>query len=162
MTLWQCNVGEGSNELEAQDILVGEDFKDIHFCSVAYTNYSQSIEHDFRQYIVVGCSDGSLAIYDPAELKFVAPPGRRAVRGDAEVGCISIKSGSIVHVTSKGHIIRQAIDNKGQFTDPVNVIDDKVELGFQPGAIISLSMDSENRQGLIGTETGQIWYVDFD
>lgn len=125
LSLWTVDLSEGSNnELMAKDVLVPEEFNHINFCSVDYTPYSAP-GPESTYYIVVGCSDGSIATYDPLRDVFIDQPGRRKFHGDEEVGCISIKQQSIVYATSQGHIVRQQI-NDAQFSEP-RLIEDRME-----------------------------------
>ena len=76
---------------------------------------------------------------------------------NGEIGTISIKNNSIVVGSNQGKVIRYAIIGSQIYPEDIDMVDYELV----DAAIISLSMDDFNNEGLIGTEAGSIYYVNF-
>jgi hypothetical protein len=129
--------------------------RNTHFLSADFTGYLPSPVSTY--YIVIGDSEGALVAYDQNKQTYVELGTSRGQIIEGAIGCISIKTDSIVIVSQQGLIARYPIKGSSiQPDDPNDIINLNVE-----SAIISLSMDESNVEGLIGTEAGCIHYVHF-
>jgi len=110
--------------------------------------------------VLIGCDDGSLVAFnsnEDVEDHFVDLGMRQQVI-QGQVGVVSIKNGSVVMGTSAGIIAHYLINGSNvQPEDPQLMEYEQVD-----SAIIAVSMDDSNNEGLIGTEAGSIFYVNFN
>lgn len=75
-----------------------------------------------------------------------------------EIGEISCTNQSVVIASSSGTIARYSISNGDLFPQDNKV----VNILKAEGAVASLSMDELNVEGLVGTSTGAIYYVNIN
>jgi len=142
---------------------------DLHFLSVAFTDYLPAPVGTY--YAVVGVSDGSLVpvviplnhpeLSSPEEEeekpRFVGDAHMRSRISGGEVGAISIAHDAIVIGCSDGVVAYYPIvGSQISPQDPDMVVTHRLE-----SAVVAISMDELNKQGLIGTEAGCIHYVNF-
>lgn len=126
----------------------------MNFCAFDFTH--RLPVHGNAYYILIGCSDGTLVAYDPQEdgLGWIDVDKRGKIL-DGEIGVVSVKSQSVVIGSSKGTLMYYPIE--GACVQPMQ----ECESRCCEAAIISVHMDEFNREGLVGTEAGQIFYINF-
>lgn len=74
-----------------------------------------------------------------------------------QIGAVSIKNQSVVIASSGGSVAHFPIQgSRIQPDDP-----DMMEVQVADAAIVAMTMDDFNNEGLIGTEAGSIFYVNF-
>jgi len=131
-----------------------EKLRNVHFLSIEFTQYLPAPANTY--YIVIGADDGSIVAYDNQKQEYV-DIGTRGEVIDGEVGVISIKNNSIVIASSRGVISHYPlVGAQIQPDDP-----DMITQFNCDSAIVAVSMDDLNNEGLIGTENGTIYYVNF-
>jgi hypothetical protein len=150
---WCYDVKAG--QLTARHAAPPEQLKNVHFVSVEFTEHSAS-----PRYAVIGASDGSLVGWDETNQEWVDFARGEVI--DGQVGAISIKANAekrtVVVGSSRGCLCRYPLEgNTIQPADP-----DEITIFNCDSAIVALSMDERNREGLVGTENGTIYYVNFD
>lgn len=129
--------------------------KDIHFLTADFTNRLPMPVESY--YIMIGDSDGTLIAYDTSKNTYVDIGTSRGRVISGAIGSISIKNESVVIASQDGEVLRYPITGSIVLPDdPQQVIQLSVE-----SAIVSLSMDDANVEGLVGTEAGAIHYVHF-
>jgi|TARA_B110000285_G_scaffold166226_1_gene185724 hypothetical protein len=149
LSLWSYDVKIG--ELTAFHATPPDQLKNVHFVSVEFTEHSAS-----PRYAVIGASDGSLVGWDEKNHEWVDFARGEVI--DGQVGAISIKANAVVVGSSRGCLCHYPLEgNTIQPADP-----DAVTTYNCDSAIVALSMDEANREGLVGTENGTIYYVNFD
>lgn len=128
--------------------------KNVHFLSIEFTERLPAPASP--RYVVIGASNGTIVAYDDTNQEYV-DFGARGEVIDGQVGAISIKNNSIVMASSAGCLCQYPLHGAEiQPEDPDMVITFKCD-----SAIIALSMDDSNNEGLVGTENGTIYYVNF-
>jgi hypothetical protein len=153
---WRFDVKE--QELQCYTAEVPDSLKGVNFVCLDYTHYLPQPAGTY--YVLIGCDDGSLVAFnsnEDVEDHFVDLGMRqRVIQG--QVGVVSIKNGSVVMGTSSGIIAHYVINGSNvQPEDPQLMQFEQVD-----SAIIAVSMDDSNNEGLIGTEAGSIFYVNFN
>ena len=109
---------------------------------------------------MIGADDGTIVVYDPSESKGYVDLGMRNPIIDNEpgaIGCISLKYNTVVIGNSMGSVCQYAIC--GSDVQPVDR--DTMQPLSVGSAIIAMCMDEMNNEGLVGTEAGSIFYVNF-
>lgn len=135
---------------------------DVHFSSVTFTDFVQappsnrSESQSTTNYAVVGTSAGSVIPFDLGAQRFTELGMINKIT-KGEVGVISIANNSVVLGSSDGSVAHYPILG-GQISpqDMDTVVKQQVE-----SAVVSITMDELNEQGLIGTEAGCIHYINF-
>jgi hypothetical protein len=105
---------------------------------------------------VIGTSDGILLPFDLTAQRYTEL-GMISKVAKGEVGVINIANNSIVVGCSDGTVAHYPILG-GQISlqDMDTLIKHSVD-----SAVMSITMDDLNEQGLIGTEAGNIYYINF-
>jgi len=159
LTIWRLDCGplrdgETSRRLDSFDVTPPAALQGLDFLSVEFTYYLPAPANTY--YVVIGTSDGSLVAYDLQRNEYV-DIGTSGEIIDGAIGAISVKSGSIVIASSRGVISQYPL--VGTQIQPED-IDMVTEINCD-AAIVAISMDDQNNEGLIGTENGTIYYVNF-
>lgn len=134
----------------------------MNFLSVEFTPFLPSPVGTY--YILIGANDGSLIAYNQQTSQYV-DLGKRGTVVEGEIGVVSVKDKTIVIGSSAGIICHYHIKD----CDILPQMSDYIPTGGQDpvtrfnveSAVISISMDEQNMEGLIGTEAGCIHYVNF-
>lgn len=151
LTLWRL---DNQNVLENIPVPVPDRLQNVHFLSVEFTQLLPAPAGTY--YIVMGASDGSIVAYDNQRHEYV-DVGTRGEVIEGEVGVLSLKSSSMVIASSQGVISHYPL--VGAQIQPVDP--DTVTSFTCDAAIVAVSMDDLNYEGLVGTENGTIYYVNF-
>jgi hypothetical protein len=110
-------------------------------------------------YTLIGTSDGSLAAFDNKSNQFLqAGQKQGALRG--QIGHIKVAADSAVIGSSGGSIARYMIKTgEDQFSPfPIH----NLKIYNLDAAVTAISMDEKNNEGLIGTELGTLYYINFE
>lgn len=144
------------------DVAAPVELNGVHFDSVAFTDLLEKPplnkfeDNTFVNYAVVGTSDGQLVPFDMNENKFENLTAVRKIT-NGEIGVMNIVNKSVVFGSSDGVIARyQILGSAAVPTDLDILVTQRVD-----GAVVAISMDETNEQGLVGTEAGSIYYVNF-
>lgn len=149
LSLWRYDVKAG--QLTAFHATPPEQLKNVHFVSVEFTERSAG-----PRLAVIGASDGSLVGWDETAHEWVDFARGEVIEG--QVGAISIKANAVVVGSSRGCLCRYPLEG-----DTIQPADRDLITAFNcDSAIVALSMDERNQEGLVGTENGTIYYVYFD
>ena len=152
LTTWRFDVKAG--QLSTFDAAPPENLKNVHFLSIEFTQHLPAPAS--TRYVVIGASNGSIVAYDDTNHEYV-DFGARGEVIEGQVGAISIKNNSIVMASSGGCLCHYPlVGAQIQPEDP-----DMVTTFNCDSAIVALSMDDLNNEGLVGTENGTIYYVNF-
>lgn len=146
-----------SNTLTNLSVVAPENLSSTNFLTVEFSNYLPAPVSTYL--IMIGADDGSLVCYDQNKRVYheLGTRGQIIERSYAPIGVISIKNNHVVVGNSDGMIAAYPIHGSSLYpADPDNVYTH--EIG---SAIVALSMDDMNMEGLIGTEEGSIHYVNF-
>lgn len=90
-----------------QQIEEPEMLKNTHFLTADFTQYLPAPVGTY--YIVIGDSDGALVAYDQQKQTYVELGTSRGRIIEGAIGCISIKTDSVVIVSQQGLIARYPI-----------------------------------------------------
>jgi hypothetical protein len=162
LTTWRLDVKE--DVLSKVDAASPDNLKNVHFLSIEFTQYLPAPANTY--YAVIGASDGSIVAYDMEKREYV-DVGTRGAVVEGQVGAISIKkeaSDRIVVASSAGCLCQFSIYDTvigAQIQPPVYGDPDVITTFNCDSAIVALSMDDHNNEGLVGTENGTIYYVNF-
>jgi len=159
LTIWRLDLsqprdGESARRLVSFDVTPPASLQGVDFLTVEFTQYLPAPANTY--YIVIGTADGSLLAYDLQRSEYV-DIGTRGEVIDGEVGAISIKNGSIVIASSGGVVSQYPI--VGTQIQPED--QDMVTEFNCDSAVVAVSMDDMNNEGLVGTENGTIYYINF-
>lgn len=118
---------------------------------------------------MIGTSDGILLPFDLTAQRYTEL-GMIGNVAKAEVGVVNIANNSIVVGCSDGTVAKYGhASDTSQFPNRQSNLSDKfsiAEMELFPkhsvdSAVMSITMDDLNEQGLIGTEAGNIYYINF-
>ena len=127
----------------------------MNFLSVELTNYLPAPANTY--YVVIGADDGSLVAFDQQKQVFV-DLGTRGQVLNGQIGAISVKNNLVVLASSSGIVAQYPLVGSNVQPDDPNM----VEYQNTESAVVAISMDELNNEGLIGTEAGCIHYVNFN
>ena len=157
MTVWRCDLEQSAMQaaqIMEHKVVPDPALQNVNFCTFDFTHRLPVMGSAY--YVLIGCSDGTLVSYDPQEggVGWIDVANRGKIL-DGEIGVVSVKSQSVVIGNSKGTLMYYPIE--GHQIQPLH----DCESRSCEAAIISVFMDEFNREGLVGTEAGQILYVNF-
>lgn len=113
------------------------------------------------RYAVVGTSNGSIVAYhvfaDDEGLQHTLVDFGASQVIEGQIGAMSVAANSLVLASSRGWLRQYPlVGARIQPEDP-----DRTATFICDSAIVALSMDDANDEGLVGTENGTIYYVNF-
>jgi hypothetical protein len=104
LSIWRFDTK--TEKLMFRQVQEPEMLKNTHFLTVDFTPKLPEVN---TYYIVIGDSDGALVAYDDLKNSYVELGTSRGRIIDGAIGCISIKTDSIVIVSQQGLIARYPI-----------------------------------------------------
>lgn len=158
-TVWRYDI---ENQQVALFDVGAPELSDVHFLSVTFSDFLQappsnrSESQSATYYAVVGTSEGTVVPFDLTTHEFTERNMINKIT-QGEIGVISIANNSVVVGSSDGTVAHYPILG-GQISPQGNetVVKQQVE-----SAVVSITLDELNEQGLIGTEAGCIHYINF-
>lgn len=155
MMLWRMD--DQAEQLQYFEVDTPNVIAHSHLVSCAYTDH---IGGSFNTYLtLIGTSDGSLVGFDNKSNSFVHGGQKQGtLRG--QIGLISTNQESVVIASSGGSVARYLVKNSETDFNPFPSYNLKIY--NLDGAVVSLSMDEINNEGLIGTDSGTLYYINFD
>jgi WD40 repeat protein len=149
-------------DIEAQTLVPwsvepSEKLEGLNFLSIEFTHYLPAPVSTY--YIMIGAEDGTIVVYDQQKHEYVDLGMRNPIIDDERgaIGCISLKYNTVVIGTSLGSVVQYAI--MGSDVQPVDR--DTMQPLSVGSAVIAICMDEMNNEGMVGTESGCIFYVNF-
>ena len=155
MMLWRMD--ETADQLQYYEVEVPSAVSKQHLVSLCY---GEQMAGSYNTYLtMIGTSDGSLVGFDNKSNQFVHAGQKQAVlRG--QIGQIIANADSIVLGSSGGCIARYFMKTPDTEYNPFP--HHNLKIFNLDGAVSAVSMDDQNCEGLIGTENGSIYYINFD
>jgi len=160
LTMWRLNL-KLQDKIESFEVEAPPPVRGKNFTSIAVTQ--RLPEPVNSHYYLIGTDSGILYAFDQTDQQYVEPnQSFQVVEG--EIGQIVVTDRQVVFSTSCGNILwypligsqiypdMNQLERMGQGGDTSQEID---------SAIVSMSIDAENNEGLVGTEAGSIFYVQF-
>jgi WD40 repeat protein len=159
-TVWRYDTE--SQQVSLFDVGAPERLNGVNFLSVAFTDllekqpqnkYEDSI---LVNYAIVGTSEGQLIAFDLNENKYEGAETARKIT-NGQIGILQVQGKSVVFGSSDGIVAKYQIAGSAAVPSDMDVLTtQKVD-----SAVVSISMDDANEQGLVGTEAGSIFYLNF-
>ena len=159
-TVWRYDTE--SQQVSLFDVGAPERLNGVHFLSVAFTDllekqpqnkYEDSI---LVNYAIVGTSEGQLIAFDLNENKYEGAETARKIT-NGQIGVLQVRGKSVVFGSSDGVVAKYQIVGSAAVPSDMDVLTtQRVD-----SAVVSISMDDANEQGLVGTEAGSIFYLNF-
>ena len=151
-TYWR--VCPQTGDLQFSEIQLPSDLADTDFVSACF---SQRLPQPIGgALLLMGTSDGALVAYNPITFEFV---GQKRFILEGQIGSIRVVNNMVTLASSTGCIVRYPIID-GDIMPPQDV--SKIVQVSADGAITALAMDSLNGEGMIGTNQGNIFYVNLN
>lgn len=155
MMLWRMD--EGAEQLQYFEVDVPSMISHSHLVTLAYT---EQLGGSYNTYLtLIGTADGSIVAFDNKSNEFVQSGHKQpALRG--QIGHLVVKNDSCVIGSSGGSIGRYLIKTGEETFNPFP--HHNLKIYNLDSAVTAMSMDTENTEGIIGTENGTIYYINFD
>ena len=123
-------------------------------------SFSVPIKPKDQPTLLITAVDGTVTVYDTEKKKFADNGQKRGPLRPEALGCITCSFGYVVCASERGWVLRYPYKGEN-FQAPEDDLIERIEVPGGHG-VVSLSMDSQNREGLVGTTEGAIYYIDFN